>query len=102
MKQLLFKFLPILIKLALEKIKENRLKHAVNAVSPAKEARAKLALTKKDQIKAAIKKLNPKNKEHWAYFGKKAQRPDLDQVQKILGWRPTVNQVKEAWKDLQS
>jgi len=48
-------------------------------------------------LHAAILKLDRSNPDHWAYFGKNAQRPDLDAVEEVAGKRYTVKEVKAVW-----
>lgn len=53
-------------------------------------------------IRNAIGRLDPNDSTHWAYFGKPRQRPDIDAVEKILGYHPDFHLMIEVWTELKS
>lgn len=53
-------------------------------------------------IKNAINRLDPADPTHWAYFGKARQRPDIDAVEKLLGYHPDFHLMIEVWSELKS
>lgn len=52
-------------------------------------------------IQNAIAALDPKNAEHWAYFGQSRQRPSIDAIEEILGYHPDFHVLLEVWHKIQ-
>lgn len=83
-----------------EKAAKKAAKEAEKAAKDAEKANAEEAKVQK--IKDAINKLDPNKDEHWAFFGKKSQRPDTDAIEEFAGERFSAKEIKAVWESMKS